>query len=112
VNAEIENFQRKLDQIHASGCNVVLNNKVGNFFLCCSCCFQGFKFFFFFAKPIGDFATQFFAKKGIHCSSRLSVKTMKRIVEAVGGCVQVRNRASFLGPIRLLAETTKKKGLH
>ncbi|KAF7684236.1 T-complex protein 1 subunit eta [Astathelohania contejeani] len=62
VNAEWSIIRTKLDQIINSGAKVVLS-----------------------LLPIGDYATQYFARKGIFCAGRVSKDDLERVVKMGGG---------------------------
>lgn len=65
VDAEWQLILDKLEQIQATGANIVLSK-----------------------LPIGDLATQFFADRNIFCAGRVSSDDMNRVIQAVGGSIQ------------------------
>lgn len=65
VDAEWQLILNKLNQIEATGANIVLSK-----------------------LPIGDLATQYFADRNIFCAGRVGSDDMERVVKAVGGSVQ------------------------
>jgi T-complex protein 1 subunit eta len=60
VKVEWDMFENQLNKIERTGCNVILNR-----------------------KAVGDFATQFFAKKNIASIGRIDVKTMQLLSKAM-----------------------------
>lgn len=64
VDAEYKLIVDKLDQIVASGAQVVLSK-----------------------LPIGDLATQYFADRGIFCAGRVPTDDLTRTIKAVGGVI-------------------------
>lgn len=64
IDAEWSIIKNKLDDCIESGANIVLSS-----------------------LPIGDYATQYFAKKNIFCAGRVSKTDLKRITEAFGGSI-------------------------
>lgn len=64
VDAEWQILYEKLDNIHRSGCSVVLSK-----------------------LPIGDVATQFFADRDMFCAGRVADEDLKRTQKACGGAI-------------------------
>ncbi|WUR04157.1 T-complex protein 1 subunit eta (CCT7) [Vairimorpha necatrix] len=71
VNTEWDLIKEKLDKIIKSGANVVLSS-----------------------LPIGDYATQYFAKKNIFCAGRVAKEDLTRICGAFGG--QIVSSTNYL----------------
>ncbi|KAH9411483.1 TCP-1/cpn60 chaperonin [Ordospora pajunii] len=64
VDAEWAIIRRKLDEILDSGANVVLSS-----------------------LPIGDYATQYFARHGVFCAGRVMKDDLSRVVRSCGGSI-------------------------
>ncbi|RLV95245.1 T-complex protein 1 subunit eta [Spathaspora sp. JA1] len=65
VDAEWKIIFNKLEEITATGANIVLSK-----------------------LPIGDLATQYFADRNIFCAGRIGHEDMDRIIKAIGGNIQ------------------------
>lgn len=74
VDAEYKLIKDRLDQITESGANVIL-----------SC------------LPIGDYATQYFARKNIFCAGRVSKEDLFRIIHSCGG--RIYNSTHFISEL-------------
>lgn len=74
VDAEWKIIRDKLDEIIASGANVVLSS-----------------------LPIGDYATQYFARKGIFCSGRVDKDDLQRVAVFSGCSVVSSTRHLSIG---------------
>lgn len=64
VDAEWTIIKRKLEEIIESGANVVLSS-----------------------LPIGDYATQYFARKNVFCAGRVPREDLERVVKSCGGSI-------------------------
>lgn len=71
VDAEWKLVRDKLDRIIDTGANVVLSS-----------------------LPVGDYATQYFARKNIFCAGRVAKEDLFRVVNACGG--KIYNSTNFL----------------
>ncbi len=65
VDAEWKLIYQKLDQIIATGCQIILSR-----------------------LPIGDLATQYFADRDLFCAGRVNNEDLLRLAKATGGVVQ------------------------
>lgn len=74
VDAEWKLIKDKLDRIIETGANIVLSS-----------------------LPVGDYATQYFARKNIFCAGRVSREDVFRVINACGG--KVYNSTNFFGAL-------------
>lgn len=81
VDAEWKIIRDKLDQIIASGANVVLSS-----------------------LPIGDYATQYFARRGVFCSGRVEKSDLQRVAQFCGCVVQCTTSCLKVGTCEAFEE--------